>query len=95
MKTLKTLEIDTEKRIYRVNGTDISEANFFSLQFRDGCWSLMIAEDKSYLEYHNKLIELTEADSINKMIEDFKKELEDRKKEGMSDTSGKCGQHAD
>lgn len=72
MKCLKTLEIDTEKRIYRVNGTDISSVHFFSLEFRDGYWSLKIAENDHFSEYHNKLVELMDADVLAQMSKDCK-----------------------
>lgn len=74
MKSLKTLEIDTEKRIYRVNGVDISNAHFFRLEFHEGYWSLNIAEhDDAFSEYGNKLSELMDEDTIEQMWRKIKK----------------------
>ncbi len=74
MKCLKTLEIDTEKRIYRVNGVDISNAYFFRLEFHEGYWSLNIVEhDDAFSVYGNKLSELMDEDTIEQMWRKIKK----------------------
>lgn len=44
---LKTVEIDVEQGIYKVNGRDISNATYLSLIF-DGVWSLEITENNVY-----------------------------------------------
>ena len=46
---LKTLEIDVDRNIYKVNGRDISNSGYYmNLTFEHGTWSLMIKEDKLY-----------------------------------------------
>ena len=53
------------KRIYRVNGVDISNAHFFRLEFHEGYWSLNIAEhNDAFSVYGNKLSELMDEDTI-------------------------------
>ena len=49
IEKLKTLIIDVEQDIYKVNGRDISESGKrCSLEFEDGEWSLMVTEDTLY-----------------------------------------------
>lgn len=46
---LKTLEIDMDRNIFKVNGRDISNSgHYMSLTFEHGTWSLMITEDTLY-----------------------------------------------
>lgn len=46
---LKTLEIDMDRNVFKVNGRDISNSGkYMSLTFEHGTWSLMITEDKFY-----------------------------------------------
>lgn len=46
---LKSVEIDTERGIYRVNGEEISKTcTEFNLSFEDGQWSLQTTETKFY-----------------------------------------------
>lgn len=50
MEALKTVEIDTEKGIYKINGTDISKVcSKFTLSFEHGRWALETEESKRYL----------------------------------------------
>ena len=45
----KSLEIDLENGIYKVNGRDISKSGkSCRLEFENGEWSLMITEDTLY-----------------------------------------------
>lgn len=45
---LRTLVIDTEKGIYKVNGRTISKTEYLNLVFENGVWSLVIKENSFY-----------------------------------------------
>jgi len=46
---LKTIQIDTQKGICLINGTDVSrQGKYLKLEFEDGEWSLMITTDKYF-----------------------------------------------
>ena len=46
---LKTLVIDTEKKICKLNGVDISKRTHeLHLDFKDGVWSLVITTTETY-----------------------------------------------
>lgn len=50
MENLRTVEIDVEQGVYKVNGKDISQTcTEFNLTFEKGVWSLQIVEDKTYI----------------------------------------------
>lgn len=47
---LKTVEIDTEKGVYKINGEDVSKTcSKFLLSFENGRWTLETEETKRYL----------------------------------------------
>lgn len=55
VEQLKTLEIDIEKGIYKVNGRDISHTGqFLKLTYEEGIWSLVIKETSLYTRDETK-----------------------------------------
>lgn len=47
---LKTLEINVEKGICRVNGKDISQTGeYLELRYENGVWSLVVKETELYV----------------------------------------------
>ncbi len=56
MEKLKTIEIDTEKGICLINGTDVSkQSKYLRLEFENGEWSLIITADKCFSSARNKI----------------------------------------
>lgn len=46
---LKSVVIDIENKIFKVNGSDIAgTGTYFNLVFEDGLWSLKLIEEKQY-----------------------------------------------
>lgn len=50
VEMLKTIEIDTEKGVYKINGVDVSKTcSKLILSFEHGEWALETEESKKYL----------------------------------------------
>lgn len=51
---LETIQIDTQKGICLINGTDVSkQGKYLKLEFENGEWSLMITTDKYFSSVHS------------------------------------------
>lgn len=56
IEDLKTFELDTEKGICLINGTDVSkQCSCLKLEF-DGEWSLAVTLDKCFSSMKNEII---------------------------------------
>lgn len=47
-KRFKSIHIDTEKKIYLLNGKELECVQYLALEFEKGDWSLSITKDESY-----------------------------------------------
>lgn len=47
-KELKSLEIDIEKKIFKLNGEDMTGVSRIDLDFDNGKWTLFVTKDVMY-----------------------------------------------
>ena len=53
-KSFKSIHIDTEKRIYLLNGEEVPMVSRINLEFNNGKWSLLITRDELYAQEATK-----------------------------------------
>ena len=53
-KSFKSIHIDTEKRIYLLNGEEVPMVSSINLEFNNGKWSLLITRDELYVQEATK-----------------------------------------
>lgn len=53
-KSFKSIHIDTEKRIYLLNGEEVPMVSRINLEFNNGKWLLLITRDELYVQEATK-----------------------------------------
>ncbi len=56
VELLKTIQIDTQKGICLINGTNVSkQGKYLKLEFENGEWSLLVTTDRCFSSAKNKI----------------------------------------